>query len=514
MILPKDLGLPEKFTSWRPGQLEAAAAIIGNDKYAFLLDAPTGVGKSLVAATVQKLLEKNITYVCTTKQLQDQLLKDFPYAKTVKGRSNYPCRKYPRMFPKITAEICTHTKANPCKFRNSCLYIWAKREALGAPIAILNTAYFLSEVNYVGAFSEREFLVIDEFDTMENQLMGFIELVITQRQLSRLNLPPPKFKTKPESWIPWAEDTMKVIRPEIDKLQTIAGSEGEWGGIDFNEMRRLQALQRLYGKLSFFVKEVDKNWVWYPGEDKWTFRPTWVGKYASGVLWKHAKKVLGMSATILDPRQVSANVGLHLGEYKYRAMPSPFPIENRQIYYEPCANVINKNMDVALPALAKGLKAIMEKHPSDRILVHTVSYKVRDYLLRNIGGDRFRTHSMRDRITVLEEFKKSDKPLVLLSPSMDRGVDLPDEECRIDVIAKCPYPDLGDPQVNKRVHASKDGSSWYAYHTVSKIVQMSGRACRSVTDYSTTYILDSQFNRLYNEYRHLFPNWWKEALIL
>jgi hypothetical protein len=103
--------------------------------------------------------------------------------------------------------------------------------------------------------------------------------------------------------------------------------------------------------------------------------------------------------------------------------------------------------------------------------------------MKNINTDRFITHASMDRADKLTEFKKSSYPLVLLSPSMDRGVDLPGEECGPIVICKLPYPDLGDAQIARRVYGSADGNKWYAHKTVSKVIQMSGRAVRSVDDY-------------------------------
>lgn len=514
MLSPSDLELPEKFASWRPNQLETAAKIAASQKYGFLLDSPTGTGKSIIAAAAQRLSGRGTVYVCTTKQLQDQLLYDFPYAKTLKGRGNYVCLKYPRMFPNISAEDCTHSEMNKCGLLSKCPYMRAKRAALDAELAVLNTSYFLSEANYVGGFSHRELLVVDEFDTVEDQLMSFIEVVITRKQLSGLNVAPPRYKTKFESWVSWAENTLTELRPQLRQLE--AEASGDWSTEDFGLLRAKRNLKRLVNKLDFFVKEVDKTWVWYPSEDRWVFKPVWVSRYASAALWKHADRILGMSATILDPKQVCANTGLALGnrKYDYVALPSPFPKEHRPVYYEPCADVVNKKMSVALPRLAKAVEGVLNKHPNDRILIHTVSYKVRDYLRRNISTSRFITHSVKDRAEVLGNFKKSSRPLVLLSPSMDRGVDLPDEQCRVVVIAKVPYPDLGDIQVSKRMYASADGSRWYAHRTISTIVQMAGRGVRSEDDYATTYVLDEQFGRLYNEHRMLFPKWFREAVVM
>src|ERR1035437_3888068 len=122
-IIPADLDLPIKFKSYRENQFEISAKIAASEHYAYMLDAPTGSGKSLIAATVQRLLNKNILYIATTKQLQDQLIDDFPYAKVLKGRSNYPCLKYYNLWPTITAEACNQDKKEDCDRRDRCPYI-------------------------------------------------------------------------------------------------------------------------------------------------------------------------------------------------------------------------------------------------------------------------------------------------------------------------------------------------------------------------------------------------------
>jgi Rad3-related DNA helicase len=515
VLTPKDFDLPEKFTEFRGNQLQLSSQIATTSKYAYLLDAPTGVGKSLIAATAQRIFDKHVTYICTNKQLQDQIINDFPYAKTVKGRNNYRCLKFPKMYPTISADDCTHTSKNPCPYIDACPYNLAKAAALKAPLAVLNTAFFLSITNYAEQFLDQDFLILDECDTLESQLMNFIEVKITQKQIDKYGLEMPKFKTKFESWIEWARLSLNKLRPRLATLEMEIQSD-EWGGVSPQTIKEARSLGRLVSKLGYFVREVDSSWVWYPGETEWSFKPVWVAKYAESTIWKNAKKVLGMSATILDPRQYVMNVGLTTNKthsYAYTQMDSPFPVENRPVYYEPCARVINKELQFALPKLARAVERVMEKHKDDKVLIHTHSYPIRNYLMENIKSKRFITHATKDRVDILDKFKKSKDPLVLLSPSMDRGVDLPNDECRAVIIAKVPYPYLGDPQVNKRVHASADGNKWYAYHTISAIIQMAGRGVRSPSDYASTYILDGQFEKLYNEHREMFPKWFKESVI-
>ncbi|GAJ16294.1 unnamed protein product, partial [marine sediment metagenome] len=57
-----------------------------------------------------------------------------------------------------------------------------------------------------------------------------------------------------------------------------------------------------------------------------------------------------------------------------------------------------------------------------------VSYRLRDFLVKNLEQGKLITHTKWNREDKLEEFKDSPEPLVMLSPSFDRGVDLPQEK--------------------------------------------------------------------------------------
>ncbi|GAI38701.1 unnamed protein product, partial [marine sediment metagenome] len=196
-------------------------------------------------------------------------------------------------------------------------------------------------------------------------------------------------------------------------------------------VKMAKRLRRFNDKILFFGNEVDEStWIFNYKEEKeqWqcSFKPILISKYATKYLWSHVDSVLGMSGTIFMPKVVASDIGLT--DWEYSSLNSPFPIENRQIFYYPIANLTKKTMDDELPKLLQGVSNIINKYPNGKVLIHTVSYKIRDYLLENLPKDRLITHSKEDRTIRLEEFKNSDKPLVMLSPSFDRGVDLPDED--------------------------------------------------------------------------------------
>jgi Rad3-related DNA helicase len=96
---------------------------------------------------------------------------------------------------------------------------------------------------------------------------------------------------------------------------------------------------------------------------------------------------------------------------------------------------------------------------------------------------------------------------------MERGVNLPGDLCRVAVVMKVPFLNLGDKQISTRLHSDKkSGQLWYNVSAIRTLVQMCGRGIRSAEDRCSIYILDAQFERLYRENKYLFPEWWRAAL--
>ncbi len=164
--------------------------------------------------------------------------------------------------------------------------------------------------------------------------------------------------------------------------------------------------------------------------------------------------------------------------------------------------------------MVEAVREVLDAYPDERILVHSVSYELTNALMRGLQSKRVMTYTMAgQRDQTLNRFKNTPAA-VLIAPSLDRGVDLPDDDCRVVVIAKVPFPDLSDKQTNARLY-SKGGQRWYAATTVRTIAQMTGRAMRSKDDYCDIYILDTQFlTNLWKKSKFLFPGWWREAVVM
>ena len=481
-------------------------------------------GKTVIAESVRRLHHGRAAYCATTKTLQDQIESEFPYARVIKGRTNYPTEHR----RDLTAEDCTGTSSNGyecdwCSSRGACPYQQAKQTAAMAPLPVLNTSYFLSETkarlgsHYLG----RELIIIDEGDGLEDQLLGFIEVVITgnlRRSIGVMSMPK---KTVATDWIRWlGDEVLPAIRLRQGRLRTEARN---FYGEDVKVKRQIKRLEALADKIKPLLVEnedgeceLDNGWVLtgYQGKDPTLrFKPVRVDRYAKDVLWDRGKQFLLMSATLISPQQMAQDLGLEDDEWEVVTMDSTFPIERRPVFVTGNISMSYKSKDKAWPQMVDAVEKVMNENLGVRILVHTVSYQLTRHLMDNIESTRTLSYNdARQREMVLSEFLDT-ADAVLLAPSFERGVDLPEEDCQVIVIAKIPYPSLGDKQVAARLYG-KNGQSWYAVQTIRAIVQMTGRGMRSADDWCDSVILDAQFKRLYRDNKRMFPKWWRDAVVL
>ena len=167
------------------------------------------------------------------------------------------------------------------------------------------------------------------------------------------------------------------------------------------------------------------------------------------------------------------------------------------------------SIDASLPFLVKAIKEILKSHSKEKGIIHAHNYKIAKYLTDNIKSSRLLTHDSLNRNSVLEEHKSSSKPTVLISPSMQEGVDLKDDLSRFQILCKIPFPYLGDKLVKKRMSKWK---WWYDYETAKTIIQSIGRSIRNENDYATTYILDKDWIRFREKNISLLPDNLKNSL--
>jgi Rad3-related DNA helicase len=240
------------------------------------------------------------------------------------------------------------------------------------------------------------------------------------------------------------------------------------------------------------------------------FKPIDVSPYSEQILFRLGKNILMMSATILDKEAFCESLGISRNEAEFISLLSPFPHKNRPIIAASVGRMSASEIDKTLPKLCVAVKEILKQHKNEKGIIHCHTFKIANYLKQNIRSSRLLVHNSENRDKVLKEHISSEKPTVLLSPSMTEGVDLVGDTSRFQIICKVPYPYLGDKLVKKRMNKWE---WWYPLKTAKTIVQAAGRSVRNMDDYAVTYILDSDWRRFYGRNRRFFSDDFKKSII-
>lgn len=493
------------------------------------LDASTGAGKTLIAVLVAMELRLQTTYVASGKTLQDQFARDFPYAAVLKGRSNYGVTSGD---PNFTAADCVAgAPQDPCWHcpdggKAVCPYEVAKRTALESWLCVMNTSYLLAEANFIGRFSDRELIVVDEADVLEGELMSFIEYRIPRVYMEMAKIEPPKKGSRKKTLVAWLEDYADTLHPLMAAEQDIKRKKA----LNTSIMGARRMMRELTRDIELRQSEDESNGMWLREyeEDKFgndvpslILKPVIVSNHGLLNLWRHGWKWLIMSATIISADDMADSLGLSQ-DYRVVTVPSTFPPDQRPIIMAPVANMTSKDMwqGGAVEDLLYACQQIVQYHPGESVLIHAVSYKLADKIARGLRSGEFAVPRSRhiveyrtgkDRDFALQRF--IDHPgAILVAPSMERGIDLPDDLCRVQIVAKCPFPAL-QGTVSARTHLP-NGNRWYAVKTIRDLVQMCGRGMRHEGDWCTTYILDRQFSsNLWMKWKQVFPRWFQDAVV-
>ncbi len=508
------------FDNPREAQIETISEILEAISKGFkyiVLEAGTGTGKSAIAATLANMHDSS--YILTiTKQLQDQYLKDFNDFKLVKGRSNFKCKSYAK------DEVCQSCDEGKCivegfdcpysiKNENppTCPYYRQKFIALNSPKVIANYHYMFLELNYVEDFTRRDLLICDEAHNLESMLMNQLKLEFSKSDLKEYI----KYDLKDDTiedlsrasysdWVLFIEEIKSSYVEELSKIENIAKPE---------LLEKISSLKRKINDCNRFISNISydpDSWIIDYDEEfeVLEFKPIKVDGYAVNTLFDFADVCLFMSATILDYELFAKWLGIKPSEIYAIRRKTPFDNTRNPIVVSNKYNLSRSYIKSNAPKTLELIEGILNNHKDEKGIIHTVSAECMRFIMDNVKSSRLIAHNTKNRSEVLSEFRESDDALVLVSPSMDEGVNLPGDECRFQIIYKIPYPDLGSKQVKSRMMID---SEWYDYKTSLRLVQTHGRGMRYESDYCKTYFIDNRL-RNYSLTSKFIPDDFKELL--
>ena len=416
----------------------------------------------------------------------------------------------------------------PC---NNCPYKIAYQKAKEAPNLVLNYRLgLLYSMLGVEVTKRKDLIVFDECHTLEHHLTEFMAVTISERGCKKLHVPWKEMKTMPEALYFLQERFIPALKIKITELAELV-KDIENRSFDVNMSEKdievikdythwCEQHQLLEHITTMTYDSLQSSYVFVPEKTSFRFKEVYGARVFGSLLEPLSNKFLFMSSTILDKDGFCHDLGLDPAQAAFISVESEFPVDNRQVVFLPTMKMV---YGWDKPENSKSRKDMVdtivglctEFHGKESGVIHTGSFAVANWLVKELQGkipQRILEHSPEsglERDAVIDDFCTNDGSLkLLISPSVTEGLDLKEDLARFAIIAKTPYPFLGDAWVKRRMELSP---SWYARQAMIGVIQACGRGVRSPTDHATTYILDSSFSGLYQRINKFVPQWWKDG---
>lgn len=511
----------------------------------FLLNLPTGVGKSHLALMLADWYRKNknkmarVDIITNSKILQDQYSFTYESIADLKGKENYECSSYSCSCAQ-GAEFNRLNKTS-CDY---CPYSSARDLYMSSGISLTNFYLYILYAMYNQKMMEvrdARVLIVDEAHDFDDVMSNFISIKITENIVKR-------FKFSNEYTILKKLNAVKSIADYVDFLgglnsEILITMEQMEKGLstqkrnpvedkrdikiskvlnvknkDMKVMQLITDLKQLNIKIELFLKEFKENpnnWVLETNynekqkQKELSLEPIWAYDYLDKYVFSHYDMVFLMSGTILDKNLFCQLNGLDVTKAAYYSIPSPFEAKNRPIIYMPLGKMSYKNKEETFQRYIPYIKKILNKYAGQKGIIHTNSFELSNWIQKSIDDERLVFHDSTNKDEILKWHIETDRPTVLVSPSMDTGVSLDDDLARFQIIAKIPYPSLASQKNKMRQINNPD---WYAWKTSASLQQACGRAVRGSDDYADTIILDGSFGDVLRHSSHLLPDWFQESI--
>jgi Rad3-related DNA helicase len=511
----------------------------------FLLNLPVGTGKSHLALMISEWYRKNVDrrarvdIITNSKILQDQYADTYKSISDLKGKDNYECEQYScscaqgAEFNKLNKTTC-----------ETCPYSNARESYMGGGISLTNFYLYILYAMYNQKMMENRgarVLIVDEAHDFDDVMSDFVSIRMTEGIIKKFMFSDEKNlikKLKSVSNIEQYVSYLRILNSEI--LSTVESMEKGIGSksrnvredkrdlklsklfksknSDVKVMQLVNDLRQYQVKIELFLKEFKENpnnWVLESRyneklrQKELSLEPIWAYDYLDKYVFSNYDMVFLMSGTILDKNLFCQLNGLDIKKAAYYSIESPFPVRNRPLYYMPVGKMSYKSKEETFKRYIPYIKKILDKYEGKKGIIHTNSFELANWIQKSIKDPRLVYHDSSNKDEVLKMYFESDEPTVIVSPSMGTGVSFDDDRARFQIIAKVPYPSLASQKNKLR---QSNNPAWYAWKTVSGIIQMTGRVVRSNTDHADTIIIDGSFGDVIKHSSHFLPQWVQGAI--
>lgn len=491
---PQELGLPEEFDAWRPGQVEGLRFLGNSTKRIKALCAPTGYGKSPLVVGYARWTGLPTCIVTDSRALQDQYMKHFQSIGMVdiRGRKNYPCG----FKDQYTCEM-GYQAGCPHRGTKECPSSQAEMRAAISDLVVTNYDKWTSAKKYGTGMAHFQQVIFDEGHEAHNALSRTMQVIVGHRERDKdIGIDPPSDPASMVAWKEWAVGARALVEPELKRLLDLLRADphsSPW------TVRRALHFRHLHRRLGILSTANPKNWIVEEIEKGFQFDPVRPGRYTEAALLLRVPSVVIVSAT-LRPKSLFM-LGQSAEAFDFREFASDFDPRDSPIYHVPTMRVDKRAVDLSM--LWVRLDQIAAARQDRKGIVHTVSYSRRDDVLRasRFSGRMFVNEKGEAPTELIDLFRESGDGSILVSPSVGQGHDFPGAQCEWQLLAKVPFP---PPSAILKARTADDKEYPY-YLAMQKMVQTFGRATRFKGDRCENFIVDDHIEWFLNRYGHLAP---------
>lgn len=446
------------------------------------MNLPTGAGKSLIAKTIANKFGAHV--ITPANALIDQYSEIYPDHNALKGKRHYTCASG------LSCQEWTNVlQQKPCP---NCPYQVAKQRALEEPTFFNPLSYHY--LRAVPQWVSPRTLVIDEAHQLGSMLL----------MLCGVRLPFSRYK------FPKASLSETVLVPY---LLDLANKLKKLVHVYKNDTTRQKEIMSILTQLELTahgLREDAQNYAIYTEKGFYyrkpevflNIRPIQPPKFVTQS-FLDSRQIILMSGTLFEP-DIRDLIGDR--HYKFLDLPSPIPVESRRVYYRPAPFPMNYQTDPR--DIVRLIETILDYHPGENAIIHVtygMSSKLKSHFRRPVL-----TNTSENKDEIIARFK--EKGGIFLAAGCAEGIDLPGDLCRVNIIPKLPFPDLSDKTVQQR-KTLVDGDDWYKLTTFKTLIQQCGRSTRNESDFSKTYILDSNFSRIFRSIKGKLPKYFVESIV-
>jgi ATP-dependent DNA helicase DinG len=497
---PTSLGLPTKFKEWRPNQWQAIQDGLECEKRFAVQVQRGGRGKTTTYMT-QALLARDSRAILLTanKGLQDQALEDWAAHGLVdiRGRSSYTCD--------AGLGTCEDGSVSKCMYKGTsmCSHNNAVQEAKASRLVISNYSCWIASNKYGQGFGAFDLMICDEAHNIPQEVAKAMRVQFSDRELIAIKRSWPEERNDMGTWKQWAAVTLLIADKELERLKSEVDKPGRPSS---GLAAKFKAMRSFTRKLADIATCRTDRWICGEWNYGYQFDVIDASVYTERILWREIPKIILTSGTI-RPKTMEM-CGVSRDNYEFFDYPSEVNPARSPLMQVRTGIKMSKNTpDYQKRQLVKYIDKIIEGRMDRKGIIHTANFPLRDFIKANSKYQpfMFTNYSGVDKTTdIIERFKNSKPPAVLISPSVTTGYDFPFDLCRYQIIAKLPYEDISSKVVQARLELDPKHA---AYNMMQNLAQAFSRGDRGDEDMQEVFVLDENIGRAMWWYGDLAPSW-------